>query len=66
MADIVDRLMDATDRDANSDAIEEVVALRKEIKRLRAALEAIADPRSLYSLAKDRARAALAQENSNG
>jgi DNA repair exonuclease SbcCD ATPase subunit len=34
----VERLMDATDRDANSDAIEEVTALRAEIERLNSDL----------------------------
>lgn len=41
-----------------------VAELRAENGRLREALEAIADPRSLQSVSKYRARAAL--ENSNG
>jgi len=35
MTDIVDRLYDATDRDAASDAAEEIVALRSEVERLK-------------------------------
>ena len=35
MTDIVDRLYDATDRDAVSDAAEEILALRNEVERLK-------------------------------
>jgi hypothetical protein len=103
MADIVDRLMDATDRDANSDAIEEIVALRAEVEmwkeaarpvpalratneRLRAALggmlravcghdgfaaairqtSGMMYPWPALDAAEREARAALAQEKSNG
>ena len=35
MSDIMDRLLDATDRDAVSDAQEEIAALRAEVERLK-------------------------------
>lgn len=35
MSDIMDRLLDTTDRDAVSDAREEIAALRAEVERLK-------------------------------
>ena len=39
MTDIVDRLLDTTDRDRIDDAIHEITALRAEVERLREAIK---------------------------
>ena len=71
MADIVERLLDATDRDAVQDVISEIETLRDDNERLRAALRFAAGcisaqerhknqhPEDVLRWIKDIARAAL-------
>lgn len=75
MTDIVDRLLDATDRDAVSDAVEEINALRDDNAKLRAALRFAAGyistfephknahPEDVLKWVEDSARAALDGES---
>lgn len=64
MNDIVERLLDATDRDRIDDAISEITTLRAEVERLRAALRHISALAPNQGNAMQiKARAALAQKD---
>jgi len=72
MTDIVERLLDATDRDRIDDAISEITTLRATNERLRGALERhVCDCKSNCAWERDEtcpswdALAALAQEKHN-